>query len=104
MAVVYVQEFKVEPGDRSTTNYDAVAARLGDASPDGLVVHTAGFDDDAGVFRIADVWESQEQAQRFIDEELMPIIEEVMAAQPEGTNLEPPSREGFYEVHHIIRP
>ena len=27
----------------------------------GLLIHTAGFDEDAGVFRIFDVWESRER-------------------------------------------
>jgi hypothetical protein len=101
MAVAFVQEFHVDPGDRSTTNYDAVAARLGDVHPDGLLIHTAGFDDDAGVFRIFDVWQSEAQGRRFIDEQLMPIIEELMASQPEG-NAGPPQRETFYELHDVI--
>ena len=44
MPVAFVQEFEVVSGDRSTTNYDAVAARLEGASPQGLIVHTAGFE------------------------------------------------------------
>jgi hypothetical protein len=101
MPVAFVQEFTVDPGDHSTTNYDAVAARLGDIHPDGLIIHTAGFDDDAGVFRILDVWQTREHAQRFIDEQLMPIIEELMTSQPDG-NAGPPQRETFYELHHVI--
>ncbi len=103
MPVAFVQEFKVDPGDRTTTNYDAIAARLGDVRPDGLLIHTAGFDDDAGVFRIFDVWESHEQAQRFIDGQLMPIIGELMAGQPEGGGGAP-DRETFYDLHHTIHP
>jgi hypothetical protein len=103
MAVVFVQEFTVDAGDRSTTNYDTVAARLGDVRPDGLLIHTAGFDDDAGVFRIFDVWESREQGQRFIDEQLMPIINDLMAGQPDGGGG-PPQRETFYELHDMIHP
>ena len=101
MAVAFLQEISFEPGDHSTTNYDAVAERLGDIKPDGMLIHTAGFDDEAGVFRIFDVWESQEQAQRFIDEQLMPIIQELMAAAPEAAM---PQREVFYELHHVITP
>ena len=103
MPVAFVQEFNFDPGDHSTTNYDAVAARLGDVRPDGLLIHTAGFDDDVGVFRVFDVWESQEQGQRFIDEQLMPIINELMAGQPEGSGG-PPQRETSYELHDVIRP
>jgi hypothetical protein len=103
MPVAFVQEFAVDPGDRGTTNYDAVAARLGDVRPEGLLIHTAGFDDDAGVFRVFDVWESQEHAQRFIDEQLMPVINELMTDQLEGTGG-PPQRETFYELHDVIHP
>ena len=46
MAVVYVQEFPT--GDRSTENYDFVAEK--DGPFEGLIVHTAGFDDESGVF------------------------------------------------------
>ena len=103
MPVAFIQEFNVDPGDRSTTGYDAVAARLGDVRPDGPLIHTAGFDDDAGVFRIFDVWESQEQGERFIDEQLMPIINELMAGEPEGSGG-PPQRQTYYELHDVVRP
>jgi hypothetical protein len=103
MPVAFVQEFTVEPGDRCTANYDAVAARLAGVRPDGLLIHTAGFDDDAGVFRVFDVWESQEQGQRFIEEQLMPIVNELMAGQPAGGGG-PPQRETYYELHDVIRP
>ena len=74
MPFVYIQEFEI--GDRSTENYDAVKERLGDAAIDGLVVHTAGFDDENGVFRIVDVWESREQWERFDKEKIQPMIAE----------------------------
>ena len=67
MAVAFIQEFAVDPGgDRSTTNYDEVARRINadPDPPDGIIVHTAGFDDEAGVFRIFDVWETREQGRR----------------------------------------
>ena len=61
MAVAYVQEFTIVDGDTSTANYDAVFKALNlDQAPDGLIVHTAGFDHDKGVFRIFDVWESRD--------------------------------------------
>lgn len=102
MAVAYVQEFKIQDGDTSTTNYDAVvtALNLQDA-PDGLLIHTAGFDHDAGVFRILDVWETREQGERFIKERLNPIIEPMAAAASQDTDTDfvPPSREAWYELH-----
>jgi hypothetical protein len=105
MAVAYVQEFTIQGGDTSTTNYDAVASQLDlSTPPDGLLIHTAGFDHDAGVFRIFDVWESREQGDRFIEERLNPIIEPMMAAaQASGdTNFTPPTREGWYELHDAM--
>ena len=43
MAVAFVQEFQIQGGDRSTTNYDTVAERLNVAEPpEGSIVHTAG--------------------------------------------------------------
>src|SRR6476620_10640097 len=66
MAVAFVQEFEIEDGDTSTTNYDAVVAELElQELPDGLLIHTAGFDHEAGVFQIFDVWETREQGEKF---------------------------------------
>ena len=85
MAVAYVQEFPIE--NRSTENYDFVAEKIGDGPFDGLIAHTAGFDDDAGVFRIIDVWESKEQAERFLAEHVQPLVDM-----------------GPDELHHVVSP
>jgi hypothetical protein len=106
MAVVYLQEFAIQGGDTSTTNYDAVAAELNiQAPPDGLLIHTAGFDHDGGVFRILDVWESREHGERFLNESLMPILERMAgeAAQRGDETFTPPNREGWYELHDVIK-
>jgi len=100
MAVVYVQEFAI--ADRSTKNYDFVADKIGDGPFDGLIVHTAGFDDDAGVFRILDVWETREQAERFIAEHVQTLIEQGPDAFPNPAAFTMPTREGFYELHHVV--
>jgi len=105
MAIAYVQEFEIKDGDTSTTNYDAVNAALNlQDAPEGLLIHTAGFDLDAGVFRIFDVWETREHGERFINERLNPIIEPMVAAaaQNPDANLDPPSREAWYELHDSI--
>jgi hypothetical protein len=98
MAIAMVQEFTVEPGDTSTTNYDSIKERLNvDADPAaGLICHTAGFTG-TGVFRIFDVWESQEAWQRFNDERLMPAVQPVIEA-----GGAPPSAEYTYELHDVI--
>jgi hypothetical protein len=96
VAVAFLQEF-TPTGNRSTANYDAINARI-TAVPDGLIVHSAGFGED-GTFRIYDVWESKEQFQRFFDEQLMPLIDEMMANDPEAP---PPARQELYELHHVL--
>jgi len=100
MAVAYIQEFPIE--NRSTENYDFVAEKIGDGPFDGLIAHTAGFDDDAGVFRILDIWETREQAQRFLEEHVQPFIDEGPAAFPNPENFTEPTRDGFYELHHVV--
>ena len=99
MAVAFIQEFKIVDGDTSTRNYDAVAEKIGRGPIEGLIVHTAGFDTEAGVFRIFDVWESAEALRRFYDETLTPTIEEMMAGAANDPSLTPPDREGTYELH-----
>ena len=105
MAIAYLQEFPIQDGDTSTTNYDKVVAALDlQEAPDGLLIHTAGFDHDGGVFRILDIWESREQGQKFIDERLNPIIEPMAAAAQDAgdTSFAPPSRETWYELHDTM--
>ena len=100
MAYAFMQEFKASGDDRSTTNYAAVTERINAASnaPDGLIVHTAGWDEDNGVFRVFDVWESREQAHRFLQERLQPILDELM---PLAENATRPDREALYELYDV---
>ncbi|HKC77735.1 MAG TPA: hypothetical protein VKB70_05035 [Gaiellaceae bacterium] len=100
MAVVFIQEFPI--ADRTTANYDFVAEKIGDGPFQGLIAHTAGFDDEAGVFRILDVWESQADAERFIAEHVQPMIDQGPGAFPNPDNFTEPTREGFYELHHVV--
>jgi len=100
MAVVYIQEFPIV--DRSTANYDFVADKVGEGPFDGLIVHTAGFDDEAGVFRILDVWESREQAERFLAEHVQPLVDQGPAEFPNPGAFTEPTRDGFYDLHHVV--
>ena len=102
MAVAYIQEFPIVEGDLSTTNYDAVVKELDLATaPDGLIVHTAGFDHADGTFRIFDVWETREQGDRFVNEQLNPILERLMADASEG-EFAPPTLDAWYDLHDAI--
>src|ERR1700693_5171047 len=87
VAIAYLQEFKIQNGDTSTTNYDAVAAALNlQDAPDGLLIHTAGFAQAAGVFRILDVGETRAQGEKFINDRLNPIIEPMAAAAAQSAD------------------
>ena len=101
MAVAYVQEFPIEA--RSTENYDFVAEKIGTGPFDGLILHTAGFDDEAGVFRILDIWETKEQAQQFLEAHVQPLIDQGPQAFPNPDDFTQPTRDGFYELHHVIQ-
>ena len=46
MAVAYISEFPI--GDRSTEKYEFMKEKLAGEQIDGLIVHTAGFDDATG--------------------------------------------------------
>jgi hypothetical protein len=72
--------------DRTAINYDAVNRGLSQSeAPNGLLIHFAGFDEDAGVFRIVNVWETREQGQAYHDEHVMPVVRDVMGEGPRST-------------------
>lgn len=100
MAFAFFQEFEIKGDDRGTTNYDSVAERLdvGSNPPAGMIVHTAGWDEENGTFRIFDVWESRADFDRFWQERLQPALDELM---PQFGNASPPDREGRYELHDL---
>jgi hypothetical protein len=100
MAVAYIQEFPIQ--NRSTENYDYVKQQLGDGPFDGLILHSAGFDDESGVFRIVDIWETREQGERFQKEHIDPMIESGPQNFP-NPDFTPPTREAYYELHDVIK-
>jgi hypothetical protein len=101
MPVAFIQEFGIVGDDRSTTNYDTVTERLNvEADPPvGAIVHTAGYDEEAGVFRIFEVWETREACEKFLQERVMPIVEELIG---EGADAPPPERQSLYELHGLV--
>jgi hypothetical protein len=105
MAVAYVQEIAIVDGDTSTELYDAVVSALDlhDGDVTGLIVHTAGFDREKGVFRIFDVWESREAGQRWIETALNPVLERVMASAPDPSALTPPIADYWYDLHDSMK-
>jgi len=88
-----------------TDKYDAVMEELelplgdaGDGWPEGIVSHVAGSTPD-GALTVVDVWESQEHLDRFLSERLMPVVDKLMAANPDAP---PPARQESYELHNVM--
>ena len=99
MPIAVVQEWA--EGGNDTTNYDRVHQRIMDGpSPDGFRVHTAGATEGGG-FRIFEVWDSEEQYRRFVEEQLMPVVQERGNAQllHDGEAVAHP--EALNNVRHI---
>ena len=65
-------------------------------SPEGLIVHSAG-QSHAGWY-VYDIWESREAFERFMNDQLMPAVGEVMGDQ------QPPeeARPQFFEVEVLV--
>jgi hypothetical protein len=102
MAVAWVQEFPIGAGETGTASYDAISREIERAAPPaGQIVHTAGFDRERGVFRILDVWESRDDGQRFVDEQLTPLVQRLVGDAAEGAAFQPPAAEYWYELHNV---
>jgi hypothetical protein len=75
--------------------YDKVRAHIGLDAPAGGIFHVAGPSPNGG-WRVIEVWESEEDAQRFLNERLMPALEAVGAPPP-------PSPPQFWPVHNYLK-
>ena len=61
--------------------FDAMDQAVGRDAPDGLIFHASGPMD--GGWGILDFWESREQFDRFIQEQVAPVMEQAGAPAPE---------------------
>jgi hypothetical protein len=95
MAVAIRTEF---PAGAGTEMYDAVSVVLDlDNDPaDGLLFHWAGDVD--GKWTVTDVWESRPAYERFLGERLLPAIQSVPGAQPDG----PQPEIAEFAVHNFV--
>jgi hypothetical protein len=50
--------------------------------PPGGMFHSAGFDD-SGNIRVADIWESKEDLNKFVNERLMPVMQQHKMPTPQ---------------------
>jgi hypothetical protein len=96
MAYVLIQKAQ----DATWADYEKVSQAVGadDSPPEGLIVHAAGEVD--GKWHSVSVWESQEAADRFRDERLLPAVRQALGDAV--VEAGPPPTESF-EVKHLVR-
>jgi hypothetical protein len=90
------QGFTKEMYDEVTEKMFGHKPMRDDEAPDGLIVHSAGTS--PGGWYVYDIWESQEAFERFMNDRLMPAVNEVMGGQ------QPPeeARPQFFEVEVLV--
>jgi hypothetical protein len=82
MAVAVIQEFEA-----TRENYEKVNEKIGDAAPEGLILHTVS-DLGGDRWKLVDVWESAEAFQNFVQNKLIPAIAEVDPDAPQAPEPE----------------
>jgi hypothetical protein len=82
MAVAVIQEFEATP-----ENYKKVDEKIGDAIPDGLILHSVS-DLGGDKWKLVDIWESADDFQNFVQNTLIPAIAEVDPDAPQAPEPE----------------
>ena len=60
--------------------------------PPGGIFHAAGLDNSGNNIRVADVWDSEEDLNKFVNERLMPVMQQ--------SKVPPPQME-IFQIHNI---
>jgi len=84
------------------TTYQRIRDGLGDDPPDGLVVHLAIARPEGGLTYV-DVWSSREDAERFTEDRLHPVVH-AMLREVFGDELPPEPERRALEVIHAWGP
>ena len=82
--------------------YKRIADALGDDPPKGLIAHLA-FERPEGGLRYLDIWESEEDCDRFAEERLHPVVHG-MLAEIFGDQLPPEPERTPISIVHYWRP
>ena len=85
----------VDNPEGSKETYDRVRERLGLERPAGGIFHVAGPSPNGG-WRVVEVWESEEEANRFFQERFFPALQ---ALGLDGSAL----KREFWPVHNAMR-
>ena len=75
--------------------YEKVRAQLGLEGPAGGIFHLAGPSPNGG-WRVLEVWESEDDAMRFREEQLMPAFDAAGVARP-------PGRPEIWPIHNYMK-
>jgi hypothetical protein len=78
----------VDNPEGSQETYDRVREQLGLEKPAGGIFHLAGPSPNGG-WRVIEVWESEEDVKRFVNERLLPAFEASAAPPPPPPQLWP---------------
>ena len=60
--------------------------------PPGIILHAASFDDSGSNIRVADIWESEDQWNNFLNTRLMPYMQKEKV---------PPLKNEIFQIHNI---
>jgi hypothetical protein len=96
MAYVFTQDV---PIDRAF--YDRIQSGLGTVPPPGLVVHLA-LERPEGGLRYLDVWETEDDFARFVEERLHPVVHGLLH-EVFGDDLPPEPTRTTWPLVHIWR-
>jgi hypothetical protein len=90
----YTQDVPID-----ATFYKRVTDGLGDEPPKGMILHLAVERPEGGL-RYLDIWESEEDCNRFAEERLHPVVHPLLS-EIFGDNLPPePTRTPITVIHH----
>jgi hypothetical protein len=81
--------------DGTQDQYDAASAQIGvgsDNMPEGGVLHVAGPGPDGG-WRVVEIWESEDAAQKFDAEKVEPVLQQVGIQRPTPET---------WQVHNLV--
>jgi hypothetical protein len=97
MAYAFMQDVPID-----AAFYERITDGLGDTPPEGLIVHIAAERPEGGL-RYFDVWESEQDCDRFTDERLHPVVHPLLV-EIFGNDLpSEPERKPMHLIH-VWRP
>jgi len=85
----------VDNPEGSQELYERIRGQLGLEKPAGGIFHLAGPSPNGG-WRVIEVWESEEEANRFFEERFFPTLKALGISAP-------PLRREFWPVHSAMR-